>query len=465
MRYPIDGHVEGLEVGGGYVWLFSYDNGGEVLRFDPGSGRVDATVVLGLDTPESVVDSMWIADSLWLSARGSDGAFVIHQIDPTGDLTVHDPDPSLPVVVSETGFLFTVSRELSSVQGLDLRSPLDSGNHAWFLDVDAGTLIKVHDAGFTDTVEVGRNPHSSVLHEGSVWVTSHDDYTLTRVDANTLEVLSVTPLPGRPGSLVVADGSIWVGLHQAGSIVRVDPSADLPEPQSADVDALFGSIHLRCVGSGDGPTVILDPDLGLGAGSWSVIQDSLSDQARVCSYDPRGTYSSTGSEGDSIIRSQDVSEALGAAGIDGPFVLVAHGHGVFSTRLFADARPDDVAGIVLIDPIPPGYTEYSNSLMPDVALDPDDSDLMEGLDDLGAIPLVVVGHDPEATFLHSGFLGNPGATPEIAESMNAFWQEGLDFYAGLSSDSRLVIADGSNHVIIWNRPEVVVEAVISLLGE
>ncbi|MFZ0014102.1 MAG: hypothetical protein WAL25_08300, partial [Acidimicrobiia bacterium] len=42
--FDIDGYVEGVISGGGYLWLLSYDNGGEVLRFDPAEGAVDLTI-------------------------------------------------------------------------------------------------------------------------------------------------------------------------------------------------------------------------------------------------------------------------------------------------------------------------------------------------------------------------------------------------------------------------------------
>ena len=45
--YTIDAYVEGVVVGGGYLWLRSYDNGGEVLRFDPNSGEVDLRIAVG----------------------------------------------------------------------------------------------------------------------------------------------------------------------------------------------------------------------------------------------------------------------------------------------------------------------------------------------------------------------------------------------------------------------------------
>ncbi len=81
--YPIDAYVEGVEVGGGYLWLLSYDNGGEVLRFDPNAGCVDRAIPLGA-SPGGV---QWYADRLWVS--NTDGQLL--QISADGEHPIDDP--------------------------------------------------------------------------------------------------------------------------------------------------------------------------------------------------------------------------------------------------------------------------------------------------------------------------------------------------------------------------------------
>ena len=76
--YPIDAYVEGVKVGGGYLWLLSYDNGGEVLRFDPNAGRRRPH-----HPPGCLAGGMqWYADRLWVS--NSDGQ--LFQISVEGDI-------------------------------------------------------------------------------------------------------------------------------------------------------------------------------------------------------------------------------------------------------------------------------------------------------------------------------------------------------------------------------------------
>ncbi|MGB7861076.1 MAG: hypothetical protein WBM90_11310, partial [Acidimicrobiia bacterium] len=81
--YVIDGYTEGVSVGGGYVWLRSYDNGG-VLRFNPELERVDLAIPLD-GQPEGL--GGWFADALWLSTdRG-----VLYQISGAGKILSNRP--------------------------------------------------------------------------------------------------------------------------------------------------------------------------------------------------------------------------------------------------------------------------------------------------------------------------------------------------------------------------------------
>jgi pimeloyl-ACP methyl ester carboxylesterase len=41
------------------------------------------------------------------------------------------------------------------------------------------------------------------------------------------------------------------------------------------------------------------------------------------------------------------------ARVEGPYVLVGHSFGTFTVRLYASTYPDEVAGMVLVDPIHP----------------------------------------------------------------------------------------------------------------
>lgn len=463
--YPINAYVEGVVVGGGYLWLLSYDNGGEVLRFDPIAGVVDLAVSLGA-SPGGV---KWYADRLW--ASNADGQLL--QISADGEIQSTTSGELkgmafgvLWVIDPETRVMRDYTAEgpgdvAIPTEGMSVGHVIEGGGYLWVLEADLSIIGSVHryergGAGPT-SVRVGYGAHSMVELGGSIWVTSLWDQTLTRIDAATSQVLTVTPLPGRTGAVTAADGSLWVSLYQPGLMVRLDPDADLMEIGEVVVDEVVDGYRLLCTGDAEGPTVLLDPEWWIGPGSWSVVQAELSADALVCSH---GAVD----DRDSAEKVANLRRVLTEFGVDGPYFLVAHGTGAVSTRLFAEGATD-VEGVVLVDPVPIGFFELMQSMLADGAPPTFELDDPGQLGDLGDIPLIVIGDDLSTSFLNEAFDENTGAIPGSGAQLGEAWQEGLAFYAGLSTNSRSITVSGSYHMVIWDRPDVVVDAVLDLLRQ
>ena len=368
--YPTGGHVEGVVVGGGYVWLMSYENGGEVLRFDPQAEAIDANVPIG-GMPGW---ANWFGDALWLSNDqgellqiSADGEVLstrpgeLKGGEGLGYLWVNDPDTDLISSLSEDGtigeIVIPTETGLDTMSGAGVRQVAEAAGKLYLLDGDYpfGTNLSVFDP---DTGEL--DSFASLTFglldltesDGYLWVTSHTDHLLIRVDPVTGEMVRY-PMPGKVGGVEVADGSIWVTLYHPGALVRVDPD-DLIQSAEITADTWDRYPHrLLCTGTSEngGPTVLLEPYDWLDYGSWSVIQARLSHEGyRVCA---NGYLQG---EATPEQRAADLEEALMEAGISGPFVLAATGDGVHATRLFADGR-DDLVGVVLVDPSPVGFQE------------------------------------------------------------------------------------------------------------
>lgn len=131
--------------------------------------------------------------------------------------------------------------------------------------------------------------------------------------------------------------------------------------EARDADALATTGHLydvgghhlwmSCVGSGS-PTVVLESGLGEASAPMSAwVAPAIAEDTRVCVYDRAGYGRSESSDvptsGESA--AADLHRLLGVAGESGPFVLAGHSTGAVYVRLFADAFPEDVAGVVLLD--------------------------------------------------------------------------------------------------------------------
>ena len=94
--------------------------------------------------------------------------------------------------------------------------------------------------------------------EGAVWVTNGAKGTLTRLDAETGEVVRTVDLKGAVDGVAVGEGAVWVANSEQGRLVRVEPGnattvfAEVGEgTQEADVAV------------GDGAVFYIDHDTGV----------------------------------------------------------------------------------------------------------------------------------------------------------------------------------------------------------
>jgi pimeloyl-ACP methyl ester carboxylesterase len=476
--YTIDARVEVVVTGGGHVWLISPDDGGQVLRFDPQSEIVDRTITIG-GTPGW---ANWLGDSLWVGTE--DGQ--VHRISAEGEIVstvpgelkggeglgylwVNDAGTDLISSLSDDGQVGEVvvptERGLDTMSGSGIRQVAEAGGRLFLLDGDHpwGTNLNVFDpesGQFDAFASLTFGLLDLIEFDGYLWVTSNTDHLLIRIDPSTGEQHRY-PMPGKPGGLAVADDDLWMTLYQPGALIRLDTDADLTETSTIVADDWSRFPHrLLCTGPEEGgePTVILQPTDWMDYGSWSVIQAELSSEGHlVCS---------TGYvEGETTPEQQaaDLQAGLTEAGIEGPYVLVAAFDGVHATRLFAEGR-DDLTGVILVDPIPVGFQDFYDGLLPGFGHPPwldIDSGVSASLDGFGGLPLRIVEQDPESVFLSQRFV--EGAGREAAETVNDYWQEGLDFYAGLSSDSRSVVAPGTGlDMVIWDQPDLLIDLIISV---
>ncbi|HUF09475.1 MAG TPA: alpha/beta hydrolase, partial [Rhodothermales bacterium] len=117
-----------------------------------------------------------------------------------------------------------------------------------------------------------------------------------------------------------------------------------------------GGTELNALVEGDGRvSVVLMSDIGDDLRTWDYVVDEVKDFARVMSYSRPGLgYSKESPETTSLEQAAVMlRELLEAAGVPPPFVLVGHAFGYAFARAFASEYPDDVAGMVFIDPVHP----------------------------------------------------------------------------------------------------------------
>lgn len=110
-------------------------------------------------------------------------------------------------------------------------------------------------------------------------------------------------------------------------------------------------MFLDCRGSGS-PTVLLEGGYAATAQAWFKVQPVIARTTRVCSYDRAGYgHSDPGPlPRDGAAVASDLGETLQRAHESGPYVVVGHSAGALYVRVFADRHPREVVGMVFVDP-------------------------------------------------------------------------------------------------------------------
>ena len=273
------------------------------------------------------------------------------------------------------------------------------------------------------------------------------------------------------------------------------------------VDVGGSKMHIDCAGEGS-PTVILDSGLGDSYVSWQKVQPQIAKFTRVCSYDRAGLgYSDASSRlRTSKVMAEELHALLQAASIAPPYVLVGHSMGGFDIRLYTNFYGNEVAGMVLVDA---SHPDQENRFPPELkamegswrreaefvaytmplgiprllglcdedpvprAADCNFQSAREALEEmkafpqsaaetattgsLGDLPLAVLSHDPD----------KPSADlpADLAKPTNQAWEKMQEELAHLSKRGTQTIAKNSGHYIQMDRPDLVVEAVRTVLDQ
>lgn len=300
---------------------------------------------------------------------------------------------------------------------------------------------------------------------------------------------------------------LGVGIWSTGAVLKSNMLKQYPPPgQMVDVDGY--KMHIHCMGEGV-PTVILVAGLDDYSIFWSQVQLELLKSTRVCSYDRAGLGWSEPSPNprtsDTMV--DELHTLLVNSNVDAPYVMVGHSFGGALVRLYAHDYPEEVAGMVLVDAAPDelfvriplwrnaiagkiglyrtlaplsslGLLAFSPKNIPNrgmpgdvlaqhraIAVSTDyfqtclaeneafESNLAEVLSahiSLDTVPLIVISRgywDPM-----------PGFSKTENEQAWQTWQEMQSELLSLSSKSRQIIAEGSEHNIQLQQPELVIDA-------
>jgi pimeloyl-ACP methyl ester carboxylesterase len=132
----------------------------------------------------------------------------------------------------------------------------------------------------------------------------------------------------------------------------IEPIAETYAAAGQRVELAEGrTLNLRCSGKGE-PVVLLEAGGNADSSTWYRVQRELADHTRVCAYDRAGYgFSDEGPmPRDLDANVTDLHALIQAANIPVPVLLVGHSLGSNIVRRYAQRHPQQVAGLVLVDP-------------------------------------------------------------------------------------------------------------------
>ena len=255
------------------------------------------------------------------------------------------------------------------------------------------------------------------------------------------------------------------------------------------------------------------------------MHDDIAQTTQTCAIDRLGNGWSD--QAPSLQASEQIAatlhDLLVVQGIEPPYLLAGHSAGGVHVRSFAAAYPDEVMGMLLVDSgheahhaqlsdwqveqadginsqlqlcsrtapfglvrqlgIAAGFTEvlkldadqsvqfgamFNQTHFCAASLDERlafaaDTDEMRAPASLGALPLVVLARGVGEAADFSAETAPSSVTLADVEAADARWRDNQMELATLSSNSQLIIAEESRHFIQADQPELVIEAVTTLL--
>lgn len=216
-----------------------------------------------------------------------------------------------------------------------------------------------------------------------------------------------------------------------------------------------GGHKLRMYISGHGaPAVVFEAGGSAAEGgsleSWERVQPAVSRLTTTVSYDRAGIgFSPIGPKPrDARQVALELHTALQNAHIAPPYVLVGHSFGGPLNRVFAGMYPNEVSGMVLVDPSQEEFFEWYNARRNDGKRDNDEwKDIMVSLNEAHEshvpleIPVVLI------TAMK--------APEEIRDALLKSHQEWVERFP----NGKHIVTEKSGHMVPFEQPELVIQAV------
>lgn len=219
-------------------------------------------------------------------------------------------------------------------------------------------------------------------------------------------------------------------------------------------------------GAGDA-TVVFESGLGDDWQPWQLVAPEVAEQARVLAYSRPGYGQSepTTEPRDAEHIVEGLRALLAARGYAPPYVLVGHSFGGGYMELFAKAHPEEVAGVVLVDPRHRDFTTACAEAGIEGCVPPDS--IVETLPQVQIDELEGYAQTSEQARIQGTFGSYPvrvltatshGFSPEG----EALWESMSGEIAGEAADGEQMVFAGAGHYLQVERAHEVSQVILNI---
>ena len=237
----------------------------------------------------------------------------------------------------------------------------------------------------------------------------------------------------------------------------------------ATVETIDGHELEIATGGTAGPaTVVFESGLGEDWTHWDQVASKVAQHTQIFAYSRPG-YGASGpatTPRDPKQIADELRTLLTEQGYAPPYVLVGHSMGGGYVELFAKAYPDEVAGVVLVDPRHRDFLATCEAAHLDQCGIPEPMLLMQNASTIGEYHGYALAHDQMAA---AGAFGtypvrvltateHPGS-----KAREQLWESMLGSLAAEAVNGQQIIVQGAGHHIQLDRPDVVVQTILDVL--
>jgi pimeloyl-ACP methyl ester carboxylesterase len=244
-----------------------------------------------------------------------------------------------------------------------------------------------------------------------------------------------------------------------------------PVEQLIPSDGYVLNVRVQAGSHPELPAIVLEAGGGLDSTQWAALQPELSAQTgtTVISYDRPGYGKSPLPERpyDIVAETEALHDALEQLHLANKYILVGHSYGGFLIQLFANRWPEEVKGLLFLDPnTPTTMLAFGSDADQKPMINPATPRQRANarVDQAGRKPFEAVYAAPLPLDIPVIVVSSekpPFSKPRQIEVFRLSHQ----LLAASVEDGKWLVADGSNHMIPAQRPDIVIASVRELLAK